>query len=87
MLTSVAYAVENIPILSKINTEIVNPIIQLLIAAAVVVFIYGMIQMVRGEDDARNAGKRHALWGIIGIFIMVSVFGILNVICNTIGCN
>lgn len=87
MLVSVAYAAENIAILSKINAEIVNPLIRLLVAAAVVMFVYGMIQMVTSEGDAKDEGKKHALWGIIGIFIMVSAIGILNVICSTIGCN
>ena len=87
MLTEVAYAAEKIELISKINTEIINPLIYLLVGAAVLFFIYGVVETLTGEGYKKDEGKTHMLWGIIGIFIMVSAIGILNVICNTIGCN
>jgi uncharacterized membrane protein YidH (DUF202 family) len=82
-----ALAAVEIPLLSKINQHILNPLISFLIALAIVTFLYGAWESLRGGDEERAQGKTHMLWGVVGIFIMVSAIGILNVICRTIGCN
>ena len=71
-------------LLRKIGEQIVNPIITLMIASAVVFFIYGVVEFVGAADneEKRSKGKQHIIWGIIGIFIMVSVWGIMNVLNN-----
>ena len=73
--------------IQAINTYIINPIIGLLFAAALVLFMWGGVQLIWGAntDDSREKGKNHLLWGIIGMFIMVSVYGILNLITSTFG--
>ena len=35
----------------------------------------------------KNEGKRHILWGIIGITIMLGVWTIMNMLLNTLGIN
>lgn len=71
----------------KINATIINPLIVLLFSVAVVVFIWGIVQFIwgTGGEEDRMAGKRHMVWGIVGIFIMVGVFGILAILMNTLG--
>jgi uncharacterized membrane protein YidH (DUF202 family) len=66
---------------------IVNPLIQVLFAVALVSFIYGIFEFVRGADqpEVRTKGQQHMLWGIIGLFIMISVFTIIRILLNTIG--
>ena len=79
----------NFPLLDNINTYIVNPIIGLLFGLALLYFVYGVaVFIVNGDNDVkRREGASHMLWGVIGLFVMVSVFGIMKVICTTIGCN
>jgi hypothetical protein len=74
-------------LLSKIYTSILNPIIALLFAAALVMFLWGVADMIRNVEDQKNRkeGQRHMFWGIVGMFIMVAVWGIIAVIKNTIG--
>ncbi|MBI5078188.1 MAG: hypothetical protein HZB11_02380 [Candidatus Yonathbacteria bacterium] len=69
-------------IIQKVNDAILQPLISLLMAAAVAYFLFGVMKFVKNQDneDALAEGKRHMLWGIIGIAIMVSVYGILNFI-------
>ncbi|HBB43901.1 TPA: hypothetical protein DCZ46_02505 [Candidatus Campbellbacteria bacterium] len=75
------------PIIDKIKTEIINPIIILLVAVAVGYFLYGLMEFIRNQDneDAQESGKKHMLWGAIGIAIMFSVYGILNLVNNIAG--
>ena len=54
----------------------------LLMALAVAYFLYGVMKFVRDQSSeyAQVEGKRHMVWGVVGIAIMVSVWGILNFI-------
>jgi len=74
-------------LLNRINAVILNPLIVLLFTVAMVVFVYGIVKFISGSgvDDAREQGKRAMFWGIVGMFIMVSVFGIIRLILNTFG--
>ncbi|HCI04442.1 TPA: hypothetical protein DEW47_00465 [Patescibacteria group bacterium] len=68
----------------KIKVYILNPIIGFMFAVAIVVFIYGIVEYMLGGDneDRRKDGAKHMTWGVIGIFVMISVFGIMNVIID-----
>lgn len=76
-----------IELIYKINDAIVNPLIVLLLAIATVVFFWGVFQFVlgAGSEEARATGKRNMIWGLIGLFIMVGVFGIIQIILGTFG--
>jgi len=71
----------------NINQQIVNPLIGLLFAAGFVLFLYGVFKFIAGADNEsdRETGKQHMVWGVIGMFIMISVFGIMGMIVNTFG--
>ncbi len=76
-------------ILLRINKYILNPFIGFLFVLASVLFVYGLVRYLlagEGEQD-RETGKRHMLWGIVGMFIMISVFGIMRLVVNTFGIN
>lgn len=74
-------------IISKIQSEILNPLITLLFAAAVGYFLYGLLKFIQNQDSetAQGEGKQHMVWGVVGIFLMIAVYGILNLIANTVG--
>lgn len=71
--------------ISNVNQTIINPIIILLFALAVVYFLYGIFQFIsNGENEEKRAtGKNHMIYGIIGLVIMMGVFTILNMIMST----
>jgi len=73
-------------LLSKITEQILNPIILLLFSLAVIYFLYGVFVFVQNAEspDKRVEGRDHIIWGVIGMFIMVSVYGIINLVLNTI---
>jgi len=76
-------------LVSRITEFIIQPLIGLLFAAATVVFVWGIFQFIAGSDseDARSEGKRHMLYGLIGMFIMVAAWGILNISARTFDIN
>lgn len=72
-------------LLGKINQYILNPIILLAFAVALLVFFWGIFQFVSSEtaDKTREEGKKKLLYGILGMFIMLSAKGIISLILNT----
>lgn len=76
-----------VTLMKSINRVIINPLIVFLFALAMVYFIYGLARYLLSPDneEVRKTSKQHMLWGIVGMFIMISVFGILSLIMNTFG--
>lgn len=70
-------------LVAKINANILNPIIGFMFALAVFVFMYGTIEFMSGtgNDTKKKEGKSHMIWGVIGMVIMLSAFGIVRKIC------
>ena len=74
-------------VLARIEDAVLFPLISLLIGVALLIFLWGSYQFVLGANDgaAREEGKRHMLWGVIGFFIMVSAMGLLKLAASTFG--
>ncbi len=70
-----------------INT-INNIIVPVLFAIAFVVFLWGAFTVfilgAQGGDDVKERGKNLMLWGLIGFFVMVSIWGLVNILTGTI---
>lgn len=73
--------------LAKIEEAILFPLMTLLMAVAVLVFLWGMYQYVLNSDEqnARETARMHMLAGIIGLVVMVSAYAILKIVANTFG--
>src|ERR1035437_8635376 len=78
-----------VTLMASVNKVIINPLIMFLFALAVVYFLFGLANYLLSPDneEIRKSSKSHMLWGIIGMFIMISVFGIMTLILNTFGEN
>ena len=76
-------------ILSRIYYYIINPAILLLFTVATVVFIWGVLKYIKnaGDKAKRKEGQDHMLWGVIGLTIMVGVYGIINLLTGFFGIN
>lgn len=73
-------------LLPKFFCAVVNPIVQLIFALAILYFVYGVFVYIKdsGESTSRTQGANHILWGTVGLFIMISVWGIITVIEKTL---
>ncbi|MEQ1499986.1 MAG: hypothetical protein ABL917_01275 [Parcubacteria group bacterium] len=67
--------------------RLLNLTIPVLIALSVVYFMWGVAQFILNDasnEKTREDGKKKMLWGVIALFVMVSIFGILAFIGNTL---
>ena len=74
--------------ISILQNKIVNPTITFFFVLGLVVFGWGIVQFIIASQNADaggvEEGKRHMVWGIIGLAIIVGVFGIMNVVKYTV---
>lgn len=77
-----SYATE---IFNRFITYVFNPAILLVFAAGFVVFMWGLVQFLMNVEDSkgRQEGLQKIIWGIVGLFIMVSIWGIIAIMQNT----
>ncbi|MCX6712244.1 MAG: hypothetical protein NT041_00955 [Candidatus Vogelbacteria bacterium] len=75
-----------IQLLENIKQFIVDPVILLLFGLALIIFLYGLVTFLWQGDTAKNSteGRDKIIWGLVGMAIMVSVYGFLQVITSTI---
>lgn len=69
-------------VISTIN----GVLVPVLFAVAFIVFLYGVAQAYifsKGDETAVGKGHQLMLWGLIGFAIMISVWGLVNVVVNT----
>ena len=73
--------------ITNVNNAIINPLIILLFAVALIYFLYGVLVYIGNADneEERRKGARHILWSIVGFFVMLGVYGIILLIINTFG--
>ncbi|MFA5736873.1 MAG: hypothetical protein WCX70_02665 [Candidatus Paceibacterota bacterium] len=74
-------------LLRNIETHILNPLIFLMFGLAVIFFLYGLVEYLwRAKDgkEDRSQAIRNITWGVVGMTIMVSVYGIMHFIVSAI---
>jgi uncharacterized RDD family membrane protein YckC len=87
VLAATPGAAETADFVARFNEIILFPVIIFLTAVALLVFIYGCFLFVVNADNpsGREEGRRHILFGIIGMLVMLMAYTILAIAANTFG--
>ncbi len=79
-------ATDFVSLLQKV-TYYLNLLIPFIIGLAVLVIMYGVLGYVMnaGNEEKRGEARSFIIWGIVGVFIMVSVWGLVGILKNSFG--
>ncbi len=71
----------------KSSIDLLNVMIRVIFALSIVYFFWGTSQFILHSDDqkSREDGRKKMIWGIVAIFVMVSIGGILVFIGGLVG--
>lgn len=79
-------------VLANVIEYVFSPFYQLAVALSVLYFLYGVFMFIwkmrdpdAGDAESRNNGKQHMIWGTVGLFIILSVGGIIKFFNDTVG--
>ena len=64
-----------------------NVLVPVLFAVAFIVFLWGAFDTFivgANNEEVKEKGKNLMLWGLIGFFVMVSIWGLVNILTGTV---
>ena len=67
--------------------NLVALLVPILIAIALIVFFWGLVRYLWGSGGKANVGdaKKLMIWGLVTLFVMVSVWGIVRLAQDALG--
>lgn len=67
--------------------DLLNSLIPIIFIIATIVFLWGVVMFITagGDEDKRSEGRQYIIFGLIGLFVMISVWGIVNVLVGFFG--
>jgi uncharacterized membrane protein len=70
-------------------SDFINRLIPLIISIGLVLFLIGIVQFVTagGDEEKRAAARSMIIFGIIALFVMISVWGFVNILAKTFFAN
>ncbi len=67
-------------------SQLLNTIVPILIILGVIFFIWGVVTYVIAQDDeAKTRGRDLMIYGLIGLLVIVSMWGLVAILKNTFG--
>ena len=76
-------------LISNLTDNVVKMLAGLFGASALTLFLYGLVMFIKDADDAKKTqeGKFFMAWGLLALFVMVSVWGIVRMFQSFVGIN
>jgi len=86
-LPSVVFGASNLQEIIISAHTIVNSVLPIVLGVAILVFLWGLAKFIfkSGNEDEKTGGKNLMIYGSIAIFVMVSIFGIVNFLQDALG--
>ena len=74
-----------VDLFNKINA-LINAFIPFLVGIAVLIIIWGVFNYIAGagDEEKRAQAKSFIVWGVVGVFIMLSIWGLVSILVNSI---
>lgn len=78
---------ESIESILAIIRNILNIVIPVLMVLATVIFLYGVITYITaaGDEEKLASSRKYIIWGLVALFVMVVIWGLVTVLINTFG--
>lgn len=68
--------------------QLFNAVVPVLIALGVLYFVWGVVTyVISSDEEAKKAGRDRIIYGIIGLAVIIGVWGLVNFLRNTFGLN
>ena len=66
--------------------DILSAIVPILIILGVIYFVWGVISyVIASDEEAKTVGRDRIIFGIIGLAVIIAVWGLVKILTNTFG--
>ncbi|MEK7642789.1 MAG: hypothetical protein AAB392_03255 [Patescibacteria group bacterium] len=76
---------ENVESIISSIGDIVDLLIPIVFALALLFFFWGVAMYIFGSDESKVSAKKTMLWGVVAIFVMAAVWGLVKFIGDALG--
>ncbi len=82
-----AVAVTNFSSLLFRLEQIISIVVPFLVAVAIFIIVYGILGYIShaADEEKRKQAKDFITWGVIGVFFMLSIWGLVTILINSFG--
>jgi hypothetical protein len=72
--------------IGKVLDNIVNPLVLVMFALASLYLLKSVVEFVFNQDNMKDVKKLKSamIWGVIGVTVMASVFGLVQFVANSL---
>jgi hypothetical protein len=68
--------------------NILDTIIPIVMVLGVLYFVWGVVTyVISGDEEAKKAGRERMIFGIIGLVVIVAMWGLVGIVTQTFGLN
>jgi Type IV secretion system pilin len=68
--------------------NLLNSIVPILVTLGVVYFVWGVVMyVIAGGEDAKTKGRDHVIYGIIGLAVIIGMWGLVGLVGRTFNLN
>lgn len=82
-----AFAVERLDNILRTFNNLIATATPIVVAFALLGFFWGLAIYIfnAGDEKKKSQGRNIMIWGVLALFVMLSVFGIIGVLQTTLG--
>ena len=86
-LVTLAAPLDNVETLAQSIGRIINILIPIVFALALLFFFWGLAMYIFGGAHEAEKAKKTMIWGIVAIFVMAAVWGLVRFLGEALGIN
>ncbi|MEK7147876.1 MAG: pilin [Patescibacteria group bacterium] len=75
----------NLETLLKSIGRLIDIALPIVVAIGLLVFFWGIVKFIFAGEEGKKEGRNLMIWGIVGLFVMVSVWGLVRFLGNAVG--
>lgn len=84
-VASAAGVGSSIASLLSLVSNTLGALVYIVMSLGLLVFLWGVVKyVISNSDDDKKSARQYMIWGIIGLFVMSTVWGIVGLLKDTI---
>ena len=80
-----AQSLSNLETLLKSVGRLIDIALPIIVAIGLLAFFWGLVKFIFAGEEAKKEGQHHMIWGLVALFVMISVWGLVRFIGNALG--
>jgi hypothetical protein len=65
--------------------NIINMLIPIVFTLALLIFFWGLVKYLWGKEQDKEAAKKTMIWGVVALFVMAAVWGLVAFLGSALG--